>query len=339
MSVINLSVQNDALLLKQLDKFYRKDNIQWVKLIWHKYYPNGAPHIRKEKGSFWWKDILRLNVQFRGVAYCIPMKGDTVSFWDDFINGAVYSQKFPNLLEFAKEPRVSQQQIWNAESLLSFFRIPMTRQAYNELLSLQTELTLMQLDNLNEEDCWYFIWGNKKYSSSKYYQHQFASLLPPQPIRWIWKAKCIPKIKFFSWLLLNDRLNTRNILRRRRKFLEEGYCCVMCRDTIEETSEHLFFDCQSVITRWFALGITWEEGLNIHGKLIRAKRDFPHPFFMEIFMIGAWCIWNERNALIFNGKIPNLISWKAAFKKEVTDHLFKIKQSLHSSVRFWLSAL
>jgi hypothetical protein len=136
------------------------------------------------------------------------MKGDTVSFWDDFINGAVYSQKFPNLLEFAKEPRVSQQQIWNAESLLSFFRIPMTRQAYNELLSLQTELTLMQLDNLNEEDCWYFIWGNKKYSSSKYYQHQFASLLPPQPIRWIWKAKCIPKIKFFSWLLLNDRLNT-----------------------------------------------------------------------------------------------------------------------------------
>lgn len=30
---INLSLQNDALLNKQLDKFYRKDDIQWVYLI------------------------------------------------------------------------------------------------------------------------------------------------------------------------------------------------------------------------------------------------------------------------------------------------------------------
>jgi hypothetical protein len=60
---------------------------------------------------------------------------------------------------------------------------------------------------------------------------------------------------------------------------------------------------------------------------------------MEIFMIGAWCIWNERNALIFYGKIPRIGSWKAVFKKEVNEHLFKIKQSLHSSIRQWLEAL
>jgi hypothetical protein len=32
--VINLTFHNEALLLKQLDKFYRKENIQWVSLIW-----------------------------------------------------------------------------------------------------------------------------------------------------------------------------------------------------------------------------------------------------------------------------------------------------------------
>jgi retron-type reverse transcriptase len=78
LGVINLSVQNDALLLKQLDKFYRKENIQWVKLIWQKHYPDGVPHVRREKGSLWWKDILRLHIQYRGIAYCIPSKGDTV---------------------------------------------------------------------------------------------------------------------------------------------------------------------------------------------------------------------------------------------------------------------
>jgi hypothetical protein len=73
LGVINLSVQNDALLLKQLDKFYKQENIQWVNLICQKYYNGTVPHLAKEKGSFWWKDILRLNVQFRGVARCTPI--------------------------------------------------------------------------------------------------------------------------------------------------------------------------------------------------------------------------------------------------------------------------
>jgi hypothetical protein len=37
------------------------------------------------------------------------------------------------------------------------------------------------------------------------------------------------------------------------------------------------------------------------------------PFFMEVFMIAAWCIWNERNAWIFNGKTPSLAAWKLSF--------------------------
>jgi hypothetical protein len=52
LGVINLSLQNDALLMKQLDKFYRKENIQWINLIWQKYYINEVPHLAREKGSF-----------------------------------------------------------------------------------------------------------------------------------------------------------------------------------------------------------------------------------------------------------------------------------------------
>jgi len=60
--------------------------------------------------------------------------------------------------------------------------------------------------------------------------------------------------------------------------------------------------------RWFALGIIWDENANIHEKLYIAKQGFMQPFFfMEVFMIGAWCLWNERNDLIFNGNVPNFI--------------------------------
>jgi hypothetical protein len=129
------------------------------------------------------------------------------------------------------------------------------------------------------------------------------------------------------------------MLRRRHKFLEEGYSCVLCQNGMEETIEHLFFDCPSAAARWFVLGIVWDENPSIHEKLYLAKGEFQYPFFIEIFLIGAWCLWNERNAFIFNGEIPRIGSWKTTFKKEVSDHLFRIKQSLHQSVLLWLDAL
>lgn len=100
----------------------------------------------------------------------------------------------------------------------------------------------------------------------------------------------MPKVKFFVWILLNGRLNTRNMLRRRNKFLEEGYCCALCPDIREEAVEHLFFDCPSASCRWFSLGLIWNDDANIHQKIYIAKVAFMQPFFMKAFLIGAWCI-------------------------------------------------
>ena len=332
-------MHNDTLLLKQLDKFYRKENIQWVSLIWQRYYADVVTHLDKEKGSFWWKDILRLHTQFRGVAICSPNKGDTISFWEDIINGSIHSNIFPRLLEFAKGPCVSLWKLRQADNLLNCFRIPMTREAYNEFLELQNFLSALPSVDQDSKDAWHFIWGQQRYSSSKYYQYQFREVLPNRSIFWIWKTKCVPKIKFFTWLLLNDRLNTRNILKRRRKFLEEGSNFALCYEGVEETTNHLFFDCQSAVCRWFALGISWDEKSNIHQKLYSAKQEFGQPFFMEVFMIGAWCLWNERNDFIFNGKAPCLAAWKSSFKAEVSRHLIRIKKNLHQSISLWLQAL
>jgi hypothetical protein len=215
----------------------------------------------------------------------------------------------------------------------------MFSEAYNELPQLQNFLDDLHPVDQDGKDSWIYIWGQYRYSSSKYYHYHFRDIQPNLTILWIWKSKCIPKIKFFAWLLLNDRLNTRNILRRRRKFLEDGYSCVLCLEDVEESVEHLFFDCNSTACRWFALGITWNAHLDIHQKIQAAELDFAQPFFMENFMIGAWCIWNERNDLIFNGKPPCLAAWESTFKAQVSEHLIRIKASLHPSILLWLQAL
>lgn len=70
LGVINLRLQNDALLLKQLDKFYNKVDTPWVHLVWNKYYLSKVSHAAREMGSFWWKDILRLNSIYKSVTTC-----------------------------------------------------------------------------------------------------------------------------------------------------------------------------------------------------------------------------------------------------------------------------
>jgi len=144
LGVINLSLQNDALLIKQLDKFYRKENIQWIKLIWQKYYVDIVPHLAREKGSFWWKDILRLHVKYRGITHCIPNKGHAISFLDDLIDGRIHSQSLPSLFQYAKNPKISLWKLRNEELLLDCFNIPMSRQAYDEFLVLQQYFSQLQ---------------------------------------------------------------------------------------------------------------------------------------------------------------------------------------------------
>jgi hypothetical protein len=60
---------------------------------------------------------------------------------------------------------------------------------------------------------------------------------------------------------------------------------------------------------------------------------------MEIFMICAWTIWNERNDFIFNHMPPYFALWKATFKAEVREHFIRIKKELHQSIDLWLNAL
>jgi hypothetical protein len=80
LGVINLSVQNDALLVKHLHKFYNKVDVPWVNLIWSKYYTDKVTHASREVGSFWWKDVHRLSYIFRNIARCSLGDGTTVTF-------------------------------------------------------------------------------------------------------------------------------------------------------------------------------------------------------------------------------------------------------------------
>ena len=49
LGVLKLQTQNEALLLKNLHKFFNRLDIPWVHLIWEKYYNDGSPPSSRKK--------------------------------------------------------------------------------------------------------------------------------------------------------------------------------------------------------------------------------------------------------------------------------------------------
>jgi hypothetical protein len=106
LGVINLEWQNKALLMKCLHKFFNRVNIPWVNIIWDTHYNNSLPST-KPVGSFWWKDILKIQDSFKEIAQVQIGNGKSTLLWHDRWNGQCLSQKFPELWSFASVKEIN----------------------------------------------------------------------------------------------------------------------------------------------------------------------------------------------------------------------------------------
>ena len=79
LGIKNLEVQNTALLLKQLHKFFCKADIPWVKLVWS-LYGDAPPHAQPVRGSFWWRDIFSLINIYRSITTSVIGTGELTLF-------------------------------------------------------------------------------------------------------------------------------------------------------------------------------------------------------------------------------------------------------------------
>jgi hypothetical protein len=61
LGIINLRVQNTALLLKHVRKFYNNYDTPLVSLIKDAYYFDTPPHVVGLVGSFWWKEVMSIS--------------------------------------------------------------------------------------------------------------------------------------------------------------------------------------------------------------------------------------------------------------------------------------
>jgi hypothetical protein len=106
----------------------------------------------------------------------------------------------------------------------------------------------------------------------------------------------------------------------------------MCDNPPEETIEHLLFHCPFSTSCWDCLDATWiQQGDRLH-IIDHGRRTWKKPMYMEIFMIGAWNIWKERNQFFFEEIAPSVTSWKARFKNDFKLLTHRTKEKHHSFI-------
>jgi hypothetical protein len=132
LGVLNLSVHNESLLLKHLHKFYNKANIPWVQLVWEKYYdgdklPSQSFSFR---GSFWWRDNLKLLPSFKDMARVSIQDGKSCLLWHDIWNDVPCSEAFPELFSFVRNQNSSFYWAANTQDFYDLFHLPLSPEAF-----------------------------------------------------------------------------------------------------------------------------------------------------------------------------------------------------------------
>jgi hypothetical protein len=146
------------------------------------------------------------------------------------------------------------------------------------------------------------------------------------------------KHKVFYWLLLQNRLNTRGLLRRKNMHLE-SYTCDLCLLQRVKNLRHLFFRCPFAKNCWLQIEVLVPMWLKPDRATSHIRRKLRVPFAMEIIILMCWSIWKERNSWIFKNEDPSIEKCKINFKKDFALIIHRAKSRHKDDMESWLSSV
>jgi len=119
----------------------------------------------------------------------------------------------------------------------------------------------------------------------------------------------------------------------------ESYNCVLCQNTVEESTQHLFLSCQFAKDCWNLIGIAIQTDNDVF-TAINQIRDQSHPvFFMAVIILMCWAIWTARNDVIFKRTPASFLSVKALFLKELKLLSLRAKTRFSETFDLWIQNL
>lgn len=296
LGVANLELRNKSLLLRWWWKATTQSESLWYSVI-HMLKKNRPhqthPKIWLVQGSFFWNQLIKLQPLFQWCTMWIIGNGARISYWYDCWG----SEPLRRMKDGRPRP------IYQHLSL-------------NEALSEDSDIISSYTGTepvpvlYDHDDALVWRWStNGEYSAASVYKMLIMAGKTHWGFMEIWSAAAPSKVKIFTFLLLKDRILTRDGLQRRGINCEEH--CVLCDERPLETVHHLFFQCQNAREVWAQcsdimqsrdlVSEIWESSRLLYC----SKEGNQRQDWVVNFMAVLWSLWRQRNEVIFRGsKVP-----------------------------------
>jgi hypothetical protein len=217
---------------------------------------------RSEAGAHW-AALVELMPLYRSISTPIVGNGQRTSFWeDDWLGIGALRHTMPVLFSHATKPRASIAAVLEKgvrESLVT----RLTVEAERELAHVMRLLETVQLSNTPDSRS--LIRCSKKggeLAVGDLYSLLLTSGIAAPYASFVWDSFAPSKAKFFAWLLLRARIQSRAALLRKHILTAEEAGCDMCGEPLE-TADHIMFGCSFARSFWSAVGWTLPEDASV----------------------------------------------------------------------------
>jgi hypothetical protein len=170
----------------------------------------------------------------------------------------------------------------------------------------------MQLSQEEDRHVWRHE-ASELFSSKSCYNVLLFGSTVFEPWKRLWKTWA-PKCKFFLWLAIRNKCWTADRLQLRG--MPHPDVCPMC-DQAQETIQHLLTACIFARQFWHtilaAIGLGHltptadeENFADWWGKASLRVVKTRQKGLNSLIILGAWCLWLQRNRAVFHGEAPSL---------------------------------
>ena len=134
--------------------------------------------------------------------------GIHVFFWKDKWSTHALDEQFPHAYSFAKNKHIYVKNAFSGGEFTELFALPLSQVAFDQVLCIQHRIENTVI-NEGINDVWTYSGGASKFKSAVAYRKLLGHQEIDPAFKWLWKSSCQPKHKVFFWLLLKDRLSTK----------------------------------------------------------------------------------------------------------------------------------
>lgn len=168
--------------------------------------------------------------------------------------------------------------------------------AGSEVQDINSICTTTTLNNAKDVRLCPFSKPDGKLRTGALYKLLIAAQGPATPLAtFLWRNRAPPRVQFFAWLLVQDRVQCRaNLLRKNA--VQTARCEVCAAPT--ETATHILFECPFVVEFWQKLGFSVTGWTTARLHTLPRPSHVPPLHFDTLVLLCCWHLWKRRNGAV-----------------------------------------